>query len=153
MIKKSFNGIYYKSENYILLKPQTYVNNSGDCVLAFIKQYQISLENLLVIFDDTAFSLGQFRYHLQGSSGGHNGLKSIIDSIKSKFFKRLRIGIGRNKDVALHDWVLGKFDKLENKKITDVLPNLLESLIAWIDSEKFEIIMTNYNKKFVLDKI
>jgi PTH1 family peptidyl-tRNA hydrolase len=101
--KKKFNGLYYQGTEYILLKPQTYMNNSGECILAFMNYFQIPRDNLLVIYDDIALPLGKFRYRQQGSDGGHNGLKNIIKMVGSKLFKRLRIGIGYDRNFTLHD--------------------------------------------------
>src|SRR5215203_2903087 len=88
-----FNGLYCKAEGYLFLKPQTYMNNSGECISAFMKYFKIPLDNLLVIYDDVYLSLGKFRYRQQGSAGGHNGVKNIVRMINSECFKRLRIGI------------------------------------------------------------
>lgn len=91
--KQKFNGLYYCSKEYILLKPQTYMNNSGECVAKFLDYFQISVDNLLVIYDEIALPLGKFRYRLQGSAGGHNGVKNVIEKLGTKNFKRLRVGI------------------------------------------------------------
>jgi PTH1 family peptidyl-tRNA hydrolase len=99
--KEKFNGLYYKGSDCIILKPQTFINNSGECVLAFINHFQISLDNLLVIYDDINIPLGSFRYRSRGSSGGHNGVKNIIEKLKSSDFKRLRFGIGFQKEHRL----------------------------------------------------
>ncbi|CAJ0842071.1 10735_t:CDS:1 [Entrophospora sp. SA101] len=92
--KKKFNGFYCQTSAYILLKPQTYMNNSGECIAAFLNYFRIPLDNLLVIYDDIALPLGKFRYRCQGSAGGHNGMKNIIKLLGSENFKRLRVGIG-----------------------------------------------------------
>jgi PTH1 family peptidyl-tRNA hydrolase len=101
--KKKFNGLYYQTQDYILLKPQTYMNNSGECIVAFLNYFQIELDNLLVIYDDIALPVGKFRYRLQGSAGGHNGVKNIIELLGSKHFKRLRIGIGYEQKFTICD--------------------------------------------------
>src|ERR1051325_7514733 len=72
--KKKFNGLYCQTSEYVLLKPQTYMNNSGKCVVTFLNYFHISLDDLLVIYDDIALPVGKFRYRQQGSDGGHNGL-------------------------------------------------------------------------------
>ncbi|CAI2162694.1 6830_t:CDS:10, partial [Funneliformis geosporum] len=92
--QKKFNGLYYRTSGYILLQPQTYMNNSGECVAAFRNYFNIPLENLLVIYDEIALPSGNFRYRPQGSDGGHNGLKNIIQKLGSRDFGRLRVGIG-----------------------------------------------------------
>jgi len=101
--QKKFNGLYYQNRDYILLKPQTYMNNSGECIVAFLNYFRIPVDNLLVIYDDIALPMGKFRYRLQGSAGGHNGMKNIIELLGSKGFKRLRIGIGYDRDFLIKD--------------------------------------------------
>src|SRR3954454_20982915 len=103
LTKKKFNGLYYQTSEYILLKPQTYMNNSGECIVAFLNYFQIPLTNLLVIYDDIALPLGKFRYRCQGSDGGHNGIKNIIELLRSKDFKRLRVGIGYDRNFLIRE--------------------------------------------------
>lgn len=149
--KKKFNGLYSQTSEYILLQPQTYMNNSGECITDFLNYFQISPDNLLVVYDDIALPLGGFRYRLQGSAGGHNGIKSIIEKLGSKNFKRLRVGIGYEFNFTLQEWVLGKFRRSEKKVIETILPTLLTSLEKWIGGTKFEKIMSEYNRKFQFD--
>ncbi|CAI2194040.1 16565_t:CDS:1 [Funneliformis geosporum] len=96
--KEKFKGLYtthtYLNQRIILLKPLTYMNNSGECVREFINYFQIASENILVIYDDLTLPLGSFRYREQGSSGGHNGIKNIIECLGTPRFKRLKVGIG-----------------------------------------------------------
>src|SRR4051794_38517360 len=103
LTKKKFNGFYYQTPEYILLKPQTYMNNSGACIAAFKNYFRIPSDNLLVIYDDIALPLGKFRYRCQGSAGGHNGVKNIIELLGSKDFKRLRVGIGYKQNFLIRD--------------------------------------------------
>ena len=101
--KKKFNGLYCKTGEYILLKPQTYMNNSGECVAAFLNYFQIPLDNLLIIYDDIALPLGNFRYRFQGSAGGHNGIKNLIEKLGTTKFKRLKVGIGYMTDFPFQE--------------------------------------------------
>jgi PTH1 family peptidyl-tRNA hydrolase len=144
--KKKFNGLYCQGSDYILLKPQTYMNNSGECIIAFLNYFRISINNLLVIYDDIALPLGSFRYRLSGSAGGHNGMKNIIELLKkNKEFKRLRLGIGYDNNFLIKDWVLKNFSSLEKEKIREITPSLTESLVAWIKENNFEKIMNKFN--------
>jgi peptidyl-tRNA hydrolase, PTH1 family len=145
--KKKFQGFYCKNNEYILLKPQTYMNNSGECISAFMNYWQISQENLLVIYDDIALPSGKFRYREQGSDGGHNGMKNIIEKLGSNKFKRLRVGISYNSEFLIKDWVLGKFTSEEKKQLTAILPSLLASLIELIKEINFNKVMNKYNSE------
>lgn len=97
--KTKFNALYgtgvINSEKVILLKPQTYMNLSGEAVKAYLDFYKLNLENLIVIYDDVEVDPGTIRIRKKGSAGSHNGMKSIISMIKSEEFTRIRIGIGK----------------------------------------------------------
>jgi peptidyl-tRNA hydrolase, PTH1 family len=127
--RKKFNGLYYQTTEYILLKPQTYMNNSGECIVSFLNYFRIPGENLLVIYDDIALPLGKFRYRGQGSAGGHNGVKNIIELLGRQEFKRLRVGIGHERNFLIKDWVLGNFWPSEKEEIRKIMPNLIDSLL------------------------
>lgn len=148
-LKKKFNGLYsiIEKENgkIILLKPQSFMNNSGDVVKKYVDYFKIDIGDILVIYDDIDFDIGMFKIKNNGSSGGHNGIGDIINKLKSKDIKRIRIGIGKN-DFLLADYVLGKFNKKELEKITDILP-LISNVIDSFISLDFERIMNKYNKK------
>jgi PTH1 family peptidyl-tRNA hydrolase len=99
--KKKFHGLYYHGENFFLLKPQTYMNNSGECVTEFINYFKVSVADLLVVYDDINLPIGSFRYCSQNSGGGHNGAKNIIAKLETKHFKHLRVGIGYDQQFSL----------------------------------------------------
>lgn len=116
--KSKFKSLYNKvkigKDNVILLKPQTYMNASGEAVLECMKFYKIPVENLLVIFDDISLDVGTLRIKRSGSAGGHNGVKSIINLIGTDDFKRIKIGVGDKPDHwELPDWVLSRFSTNE----------------------------------------
>ena len=146
--KQKFNGLYYQFKDYILIKPQTYMNNSGECISAFMNYFQIPSEDLLVIYDDIALPFGKFRYRSQGSDGGHNGVKNIIEKLGKKHFKRLRIGIGYDNKFLIKDWVLGQISSPEKEEIIKIAPVLLDGLLEWIKENNFERIMSRFNKSF-----
>lgn len=103
-LKKEKNkGLYvtgnYLNQKIILLKPLTYMNNSGECIRDFVNYFQIPVENILVVYDDLALPLGSFRYRSRGSSGGHNGIKNIIECLGTQEFKRLKVGIGSDSGI------------------------------------------------------
>lgn len=113
--------------NAILVKPQTYMNNSGEAVGALMAFYKIPLENVVVIHDDMDLKLGDLREKIGGSSAGHNGIKSIDNAI-GKEYRRIRIGIGHPRDfenpMDPADWVLGKFDAVQLKQIKSVIKSI-----------------------------
>ncbi len=113
--KQKFLGEYceieYKGKKVIFLKPLTYMNNSGECVSKFVNYFKIDISDILVIQDDMDLNISTFKLKKNSSSGGHNGIKSIISALKSDGFLRLKIGISHADNNINH--VLGKFSKKE----------------------------------------
>jgi PTH1 family peptidyl-tRNA hydrolase len=98
-------------KNCLVMKPETYMNNSGEAIEQAMSFYKIPLENVLVIFDDISLEPGHIRIRRKGSAGGHNGIKSIIALCGGEDFPRIKLGVGKkpHPDYDLADWVLGKF--------------------------------------------
>lgn len=119
--------------HFFLVKPTTYVNNSGLIVKELIDKFEIPLKNLLVIYDDTNLEIGMLRIRKSGSDGGHNGIKSIIYHLENDKFNRMRIGVGKPQDnLNLADFVLSNFsdkDKLILDSKTDFIIQLIEEFI------------------------
>lgn len=111
----------------LLMKPETFMNLSGEAIAQAMSFYKIPIENVLVIFDDISLDVGVMRIRRKGSAGGHNGLKSIIECCGSEDFPRIKIGIGKkpHPDYDLKDWVLGKFTDEEREKLSGVFANVL----------------------------
>ncbi|MDP5039241.1 MAG: aminoacyl-tRNA hydrolase [Candidatus Gracilibacteria bacterium] len=105
----------FNFEKTILVKPQTYMNLSGESVLKMMSYYKIQKEDIIVIFDDISLEPGKTRFRATGSAGGQNGVKSIISNI-GQDFKRVKIGIGQDKKFDLSDWVLSNFSNEEIEK-------------------------------------
>ena len=117
-----FYKLKYKGKTVIFAKPQTFMNLSGNAVLPLLNREKLDRSNLLVVHDELDLPLGRMRIRKGGSSGGHNGINSIIDSLgNQQDFLRMRVGIGRDKNVV--DYVLGEFN--ENEK--EVLEKVIES--------------------------
>ncbi len=116
---EKFKGAYGKfninNEEVIIAKPLTYMNLSGEFIRDIIKFYKIDLNNVLVVYDDMDLPLGKLRLKDNGSAGGHNGIKSIIQCLGTQNFKRIKFGIDKptNKSYSIVDYVLGKFDSNE----------------------------------------
>ena len=115
-----FYKLKYKGKNVIFAKPQTYMNLSGNAVIPLLNREMLERKNLLVIHDELDLPLGRMRIRNGGSSGGHNGINSIISSFEgSQDFMRMRIGIGRDRNVI--DYVLGKFNDAEKEVLEKVI--------------------------------
>lgn len=146
--KSKFKGLYCEqivnNEKIILLKPQTYMNLSGESVREIVKFYNIDINNILVIYDDVDFEVGTFKIRRGGSAGGHNGIRNIIDNLKTENIGRIRIGISKN-EIPLMDYVLGKFTPEEDKKIESVLPQVA-NIIYDFSNHNIDELMEKYNR-------
>jgi len=149
-LKSSCSELKINDSIYRLFLPNTYMNNSGDAVKAIVDWYKINLDQIFVIVDDKDLPLGKIRFRKKGSSGGHNGLKSIIEKLHTQNFKRIRIGIGsppikkekNNFNTISH--VLGNIS-IEEKSILDkVYKRVIESL-EQLNTKKEEFIMNELN--------
>lgn len=146
--KMKMNGVYaegiLKGEKVVLLKPQKYMNLSGEVVSEWLKFYKIPVEDLLVISDDLDLPLGKYKLKQRGSCGGHNGLRNIELQVGTQEYKRLKIGISNNKTIETADYVLGKFNQ-EEQKILDMqmeqILNLLDDYLQY----SFLDLMSKYN--------
>lgn len=114
----------------LLMKPQTMMNNSGEAVIDAMKYYNISPENVIIIYDDISLDVGQTRIRRKGSAGGHNGIKSIISHIKSEDFPRVKIGVGKkpSPEYDLVNWVLGRFPKELEPDLKSALENTTKAV-------------------------
>ncbi len=148
-LKSSCSEFQINNSTFKLFLPNTYMNNSGDAVRAIVDWYKINLDQILIIVDDKDLPLGKIRFRRKGSSGGHNGLKSIIEQLQTNKFKRIRIGIGspltkekNNFNTISH--VLGNIS-LDEKSILDkVYRRVIESL-EQINTKKEEYIINELN--------
>ena len=148
--KEKWEALYYKTELYdeevIFIKPITYMNLSGTAIKKVMDFYKISINDILIIQDDLDLPLGVFRIKKNSSSGGHNGIKSIISELNSDEFARLKIGIDKNLLVPRDKYVLGKFTNDELNKIEenyDIFKNIIDTFIK----ENIEKVIDKYNKK------
>lgn len=134
-------------EKVILMKPQTYMNNSGQSLRAAADFYKVAPEQIIVLSDDIDLEQGQLRIRLKGSAGGHNGLKSIISHLGAQSFVRVRIGIGGKPDGwDLADYVLGKLKGNDAEAMEQAYRNAADA-VELILSEGGEKAMNLYNRK------
>ena len=132
-------------QKVILVKPMTYMNNSGECIREVMDYYKVDIDDLIVIFDDISLVPGKLRIRAKGSAGGHNGIKSIIAHLGSDGFKRVKFGVGdKPKGWDLADWVLGKFPSEEFEALREGNKKACEA-VECIMSEGIESAMTKYN--------
>ncbi len=131
----------------LVLKPETYMNNSGEAILLAMNYYKIPLENVLVIFDDISLEPSHIRIKRKGSAGGHNGIKSIIALCGGEDFPRIKLGVGAkpHPDYDLADWVLGKFNDEQRQAFDSRLDDVC-SAAELIVSGNINEAMNRYNK-------
>ncbi len=138
-----------------LVKPQTFMNDSGKAIKKFILNFKISPQQLCVVHDDLDLPFGKMKISFKKGSGGHKGVQSIIDQISTKDFWRLRVGIGRPKKKKIENFVLEKFTKKEREKLKKILEFTNELLKTWIENPQksqalapfFSIDFKNSSKK------
>lgn len=130
----------------LLLKPTTFMNNSGEAVVEAMKFHKIPIERVIIIFDDISLEPSFLRVRRKGSDGGHNGIKSIACLTASTDFPRIKIGVGQkpHPDYNLADWVLSTFKQSEREAIAEVLPKAI-SCVELIVAGKLDEAMNKYN--------
>lgn len=130
----------------IVMKPQTFMNNSGEAVRECAAFYKIPAEKVIVIYDDISLDVGKLRIRRKGTDGGHNGIKSIIYHLNSDQFPRIKVGCGKkpHPDYDLADWVLSEFKKDELKALEPALSNACKALELLLDNN-IEKAMNLYN--------
>lgn len=137
--KGKFQGLYgqttYQGNKVFLLKPQTYMNLSGRSVLQMSAYYNIPPQRIIVMFDDISLAPGRLRVRANGSAGGHNGIKSIIQELGSQEFPRVKIGVGPkpNPEYDLADWVLSGFTAAEKKYMDACWPHAGDAALCIIE--------------------
>ncbi len=132
------------NEDILFIKPTTFMNLSGEAVSYYMNYYKINLKDILVIQDDMDLELGIIRLKTDSSSGGHNGIKNIIEHLNSKSFLRLKIGISKPKYDVI-DFVLSKFSQDELKIINESLNKSKLIINDFINNENIERLMSKYN--------
>ncbi len=148
--KSKFNGLYNEiiinNEKIILLKPQSYINLSGEVVRKFVDFYKIKIDDILIIHDDLDLAVGTYKIKKKGSSGGHNGLKNIEMHLNTQEYKRIKIGISNNKSIDTKDYVLGKLSDLELSELNKVEKIVLDILDDYLKIP-FDSLMSKYNHR------
>ena len=149
--EKKFKGLYGRGliggEKAILLKPQTFMNLSGESIRAAADFYKVDPDHIIVIYDDISLEPGQLRIRKKGSAGGHNGIKSIIAHLGTQEFPRIKVGVGAKPDrMDLADYVLGHFSQIESRVMDDAAKEAAQAAQAMI-LDGIEAAMNRYNSK------
>ena len=145
-LKSNYTEFIFEGVLYRIFMPTTYMNNSGEAIRAIIDWFKIDKDKLIIVVDDIDIPLGKIRVRKKGSSGGHNGLKSIINYLNSKEFLRIRIGIGspplieKDKKYNTISHVLGNFSKSEKLILNKIFCQMIESLQKLNDHNENSII-------------
>ena len=143
--KALIGEVWESDKKIVLVKPQTYMNSSGESVREVCDWYKISPDNIIVVYDDIDIPWRKLRVRPSGSAGSHNGVKSIVSLLGSKEFKRVRVGIGKPPDnLDLVSYVLGKFNQDEKKDLEQVIDNAKEAVKCIIDTD-INNAMNKYN--------
>ena len=147
--KKKFDGLFgegiIEDEKVILLKPQTYMNLSGKSIIQIVNFYKIPLENIIIIYDDIDIKPGLIRVRKHGSSGSHNGMKSVIEELNSEEFTRVRVGIGKPQyDNDMINYVIGAIPEEEIEDLQKGVAKAKEAVIEIIKNG-VDVTMNKYN--------
>lgn len=148
-MQSKFNGMYtviHRPEGKVMLvKPLTYMNLSGECVRPLMDYFGVSVDDIVVLYDDLDIAPGTIRLRQKGSAGGHNGMKSLIAHLGTDQFNRVRIGIGRpTGGIKVADYVLAPFAKEEITLIEDMVQKSASACETWL-GKSFLDVMNNYN--------
>lgn len=144
--KGNFCVEHFEGEKVVLLKPETFMNLSGESIRAMMDFYNMELENIIVIYDDLDLSPGKIRLRQKGGHGGHNGVRNTIDHLGTKDFKRIRVGIGRPKfNIPVVDFVLGEFPKEDEEAINASINKSADACEEWLKGKPFLEVMNTYN--------
>ncbi|MCX6740618.1 MAG: aminoacyl-tRNA hydrolase [Candidatus Parcubacteria bacterium] len=146
-LEKKFKAEIAKGANFILAKPQTFMNNSGQAVKTIKTFFKIKLENIIVVHDDIDLALGKIRISQDASSGGNNGVESIIKELGSKGFIRIRVGVANSlrEKMPADKFVLQNFTPADKKIIKNSIPQILEALNLLINGEPLNKVQNKFN--------
>lgn len=151
LTKKNFSAIYgtgiIAGKKVILIKPQTYMNLSGEAVKKYVDFYKVPLENVLVIYDDMDTDIGKIRIRTKGGSGSHNGMKSMVKELNSEGFPRIRVGIGKpQNEYDRINYVIGSIPDEEYIELQKGEDSAVEAIECFLE-KGIDMAMNRYNMK------
>ena len=135
-----------QGKRVMLVKPQTYMNNSGESLGEILRYFHVEPENLIVIYDDLDLDTGTVRIRMKGGAGSHNGMKSVVSHVGSTGFPRIRIGIGGARSDEWKDFVLSDVSRKDAELLSDALDRAAEAALT-ILTDGIDIAMNRYNEK------
>ncbi|MFD0897149.1 aminoacyl-tRNA hydrolase [Loigolactobacillus binensis] len=138
---------FENGEKVFLVKPQTFMNDSGRAVKPLMTYYQIQMDELMIVYDDMDLVPGGLRLRQHGSAGGHNGIKSLISFLRTSDFNRVRIGTGHPQRQSVVDWVLTPFSATTRPLVDQSIDTAIAALEAWVQGAGFMQVMNQYNRK------
>lgn len=146
-LSEKFQSFFGKKDDVLYLLPKTYMNLSGRAVVELMNFYKLNIKDIIVICDDTTLELGTLRFRKDGSHGGHNGLKSIINLTGSSDFDRLKVGVGPiPENIPIENFVLGNFTQDEQEKLNKVTSLAAEAVEEYLKTDIAQV-QNKYNKK------
>ena len=143
---RKFNADIAKQGDLVLVKPQTFMNLSGESVKKVLQYFDVAIDDILVIYDDLDLPLARLRLREQGGAGGHNGIKSLMDQLGTDQFKRLRIGIDSHPLMEAKDYVLSKFNKEELDQVVVAAKSTQDIISQFKEDRSFPLIMNEFNQ-------
>ena len=147
--KSQIAQINFEGENVLLVKPETFMNLSGEALRALSDFYKPSNKDFLVVYDDVSMDIGSVRFRDKGSDGGHNGIKSIIFHLKTQEFDRMKIGIGpQPQGMPLEAYVLQNFTKDQIEELKDIVAYSLDAIIFYLKNDILKT-QSKFNKKLL----
>lgn len=148
--KNKFNGDYYQglvnNQKVIFLKPHTFMNLSGECIIQFIDYFKIDIEDILIIYDDLDLAIGQYKIKVKGSSNGQKGMDNIMKHLHTQNIARIKIGIDRDDYYSTKNYVLSTFNEDQQSLINSTLDIASDAAIYFINNS-IALVMNKYNVK------
>lgn len=124
----------HNGEDYMLIKPTTFMNLSGEAVIAVMNYYKIPVDDIIIVYDDLSLEIGRMRFRANGSDGGHNGIKSIIKHVGTSNIVRLKVGIGPQPPIPAENFVLQNFSKEQLEVLKQILPRAIDGIKCYFDN-------------------
>lgn len=136
---------FISNEKVLLVKPTTFMNDSGRAVGPLMDYFKIEVEDLIIIHDDMDLQLGRIRLRQKGSAGGHNGIKSVIAHVHTQEFKRIKVGIDHPQQMSVVNWVLSRFSVTEKVLMKDAVTQACDAVEYWLAGNTFMNTMNRFN--------